>query len=52
MADFYVAVTNVLIKIVCLNLSTDMDPQSKIWPQVYEAFFMLNSTEHKISTAH
>ena len=23
-----------------------------IWPRGYKTFFMLNSTEHKISTAH
>ena len=24
----------------------------KYWPRGYKTFFMLNSTEHKISTAH
>ena len=27
-------------------------PKEAIWPRGYKTFFMLNSTEYKISTAH
>ena len=32
--------------------SLDLGPKKLIWPRGYTSFFMLNSTEHQIPTAH
>ena len=41
------------IKILKEHSVSSGDPdENLIWPRGYKPFFMLNSTEHKISTAH
>ena len=42
-----------LLEIPCHNSITIYGPhREKTWPRGYKTFFMLNSTEHEISTAH
>ena len=35
-----------------ISFSNSLDTDQAVRPQGYETFFMLNSTEHEISTAH
>ena len=48
--SFNIQTVLLLFDMFCLNLCEHLHIYA--WPRGYKTFFMLNSTEHEISTAH